>query len=154
MLKASQYRACSNNQLLFTPAFGGSDIVDGVVDIVVDVDLRAGYGAHTCVAAADYALSLKYDIGTSHTYVMYICPEVVDFGSVAGYGDINGSKSWYSDVLGSSTYVQMHEIGHNLGFFHSGIGKIEYADPTGVMGGNYDKSEGWGRMCFNAAKTW
>ena len=36
---------------------------------------------------------------------------------------------------------------HNLLFFHSSEGNLEYGDPTGIMGHD------WGRMCFNAAKT-
>ena len=47
----------------------------------------------------------------------------------------------------------MHEIGHNLGFFHSGEGNIDYGDPTDIMDGLYEASIEWGAMCFNAAKT-
>lgn len=152
---ASQYRACSNDQLRFTPAFGGADIVNGVVDVVVDVDLSATHSMIECVTAADNAISLKYDVGTTHTYIMYICPEAVDFGTNAGGADVGGKKSWYSDTFGSSPFVQMHEIGHNLNFFHSGEGDQQYGDPSGVMGGRYETiPREWGRMCLNAAKTW
>ena len=108
-----------------------------------------------CVNAADDALA-DYDIGDTHVYTMYICPPEVEFGTAAGVGDMGGYKSWYSDEFGSSPYVQMHEMGHNLMFFHSGEkeqGHLEYGDPTGVMGGMYVKDPQWGRMCFNAAKT-
>jgi hypothetical protein len=30
--------------------------------------------------------------------------------------------------------VMMHELGHNLNFFHSNVGEAEYADKTGYMG--------------------
>jgi len=151
---ASQFRACSNDQLNFTPALGGSDIVDGVVDVHVDIDLSTTYYSLACVNAADDALDSKYDIGTTYTYVMYICPDVVDFGNAAGVGEINGKKSWYKDTFGSFPYIQMHEIGHNLAFFHSGDGIGEYGDASCIMGGHYESDLEWGRMCFNAAKTW
>lgn len=85
---------------------------------------------------------------------MYICPDVVDFGISASFSNTNGVKSWYKDTFGSSPFIQMHEIGHNLGFFHSGEGNIDYGDPTDVMGGLYEENIEWGAMCFNAAKTW
>ena len=122
--------------------------------MVVDINLSATYHSSACVNAADNVLSSNYDIGNTHTYIMYICPDVVDFGIAAGVADINGKKSWYKDTFGSFPYVQMHELGHNLAFFHSGDGIEEYGDATGIMGGYYESELEWGRMCFNAAKTW
>jgi len=150
-----QYQACSNGQLSFTPALDGADIVNGVVDLVVDNDLSySGFSHQECVSAADNAITLNYDIGTTHTYIMYICPDVVDFGIAAGVADIGGKKSWFKNEFSSYPYVQMHELGHNLVFFHSGEGAAEYGDPTGIMGGYYNTDVNFGKMCFNAAKTW
>ena len=85
---------------------------------------------------------------------MYICPAVVDFGIAAGSAMVGGKISWYKDTLGSSPFVQMHEIGHNLLFFHSGEGNELFGDPTCLMGAKYKEDLDWGRMCFNAVKTW
>ena len=142
----------------FTPAFGGTDIKDGVADVVVDIDLSKTYDSIDCVNAADSAITSSYDVGTSSTYIMYICPDVVDFGIDGGIGMIGGRKSWYRDTFGSIPIIQMHEIGHNLQLFHSGEGFgeefNEFGDPTCIMGGQYEPDLGWGSMCFNAAKTW
>jgi len=88
------------------------------------------------------------------THILCICPDVVDFGGYVGYGETGGTKTCYLDRHGSSPFVQMHELGHNLQFFHSGEGNSEYGDPTGIMGGMYNSDIHWGKMCFNAAKTW
>jgi len=38
--------------------------------------------------------------------------------------------------------VQMHEIGHNLNFAHSGEGTEVYGDQSGMMGYSYSDDEG------------
>ncbi len=93
----------------FNEADEGSDVVGGVVDVTVDMDLSTALDSTVCVSAADDALS-NYDVG-EHTHTMYICPEVVEFGNSVGVAVVNGYKSWFSDTYGSSTFVQMHEIG-------------------------------------------
>ena len=51
----------------------------------------------------------------------------------------------------------MHEIGHNLGFGHSGLegaltaNELEYGDKVGVMGSSSGKDQD--RMCFNPHKN-
>jgi hypothetical protein len=36
----------------------------------------------------------------------------------------------------------MHEIGHNIGYDHSGEGSLRYGDETGMMGYSYYEDEG------------
>ncbi len=107
--QADQFRACSNDKLIFKKAGNGSDVSGGVVDIVVDMDLSTALDSTVCVNAADNAL-LNHDVG-EYTHTMYICPAAVDFGNSVGVAVVNGYKSWFSDTYGSSTFVQMHEIG-------------------------------------------
>ena len=38
--------------------------------------------------------------------------------------------------------AQIHEVGHNLNFAHSGEGSNEYADQSGMMGFSYSQDEG------------
>ena len=45
----------------------------------------------------------------------------------------------------------MHEVGHNLGFAHSGDGTDEYADKSGHMGLS---SRYQAKKCFNGHKSW
>lgn len=45
----------------------------------------------------------------------------------------------------------MHEVGHNLGFGHSGEGTDEYADKSGHMGG---AARSPAKKCFNGHKSW
>ena len=47
----------------------------------------------------------------------------------------------------------MHELGHNLGYRHSGSSESEYGDDTGFMGGKGVSWQEEVRMCFNAAKS-
>ena len=48
-------------------------------------------------------------------------------------------------------YTQMHEIGHNLGFDHSGVEGDDYGDRVGVMGSSSGPTQD--RMCFNPHKN-
>jgi len=155
MSLATGFHTCSNNQLFFYKADGGSDVRNGVVDVVVPQDLSKAYDSSVCVNAADSVLSSSsYDVGNTHSYTMYICPDVVQFGSAAGVAQMGGNKSWFKDKWASIPFVQMHEMGHNLRLFHSSEGEFEYGDPTGFMGNAYEHRQGWGRMCLNAAKTY
>ena len=49
------------------------------------------------------------------------------------------------------TSYQVHELGHNFGFSHSGTETDPYSDPTCYMGYSWTGEK---KMCFNAAKTW
>jgi len=52
------------------------------------------------------------------------------------------------------TGVQVHELGHNFGLYHSGgLDGKTYTDHTGMMG-NPLYSDDVGKMCYNAAKNW
>ena len=52
----------------------------------------------------------------------------------------------------SSFLKHFQQIGHNLGFAHSGEAQA-YDDQTGMMGYSYSNSNG-PIMCFNGAKSW
>ena len=89
-------------------------MVNGVLDIEVDIDLSSIRTSNECMIAADGAISsASYDLGF-YTYTMYICPDEVDFGPAVGVANVNGPKSWYFDKYGSMPFVQMHEFGYVL----------------------------------------
>ncbi len=86
-------------------------MVDGVFEVTVDTDLSLAWDSEACVNAADdFIRSNNPKLGI-YDYTMYICPDVVDFGSAVGVANVNGNKSWYLDTYGSMPFVQMHEIG-------------------------------------------
>ena len=54
----------------------------------------------------------------------------------------------------SVNFLQVHELGHNFGFAHSGgLDGQTYTDHTCMMG-NPLYSDDIGKMCFNPAKSW
>ncbi len=108
--KTKQLRKCSNNALVLQKVNGREDVQDGVVDVVVNANLGDAEDSFQCVREADAALQ-SLDVGTTHTFTMYICPGEMEFGSAA-WGEINGSKTWYHDLYGSYPFVQMHELGY------------------------------------------
>jgi hypothetical protein len=50
----------------------------------------------------------------------------------------------------------MHEVGHNLGMWHSGDRSLtwEYGDESCIMGGGFPTGESGPLVCYNAAKSW
>merc|ERR1712151_1158126 len=49
--------------------------------------------------------------------------------------------------------AQMHEVGHNMNFRHSGDSSVEYGDKSCLMGYSYFYDD-YPAMCFNGAKSW
>ena len=48
----------------------------------------------------------------------------------------------------------MHEIGHNIGLYHSNENNILYEDQSCMMGFSYVSDHETPQMCFNGAKSW
>ena len=61
----------------------------------------------------------------------------------------------HKHLLTFSTFrsVTIHELGHNLGFRHSGFNSEAYGDESGYMGFTIYQSGGPVK-CFNAHKNW
>ena len=71
----------------------------------------------------------------------------------AAYAYIRGWLSMYKRDNYLKPAVVLHEIGHNLGFAHSGgLDRRTYSDHTGLMG-NPLWGDNMGKMCFNPAKN-
>lgn len=145
---SERYQACSKNQLTFSPATG-----QGVNNGVITVQTPSNLSNVSYSNCGNLALSVLPG-GISRSYTMFVCPDVANFGDAAALGERPGSLTWYLSRYASAADVQVHEIGHNLGFHHSGINLTDctYCDGTCHMsneGGFRDDSR---KFCFNAAK--
>lgn len=143
-----QYQSCSHNQLNFEMAVG-SHIVNGVAEISITIPsseatLKQLQNAVTAAAPAVVGDLSQWD------HVAYCMPKNSDRGVAYAY-----TSSWlsvFNDAWCDFPSVQIHELGHNLGFKHSGE-TDGYDDQTGYMGYSYPGHTA-PLMCFNAAKSW
>jgi len=155
---ASGYDQCSYGSLTFSPlaSQSGSDgvsIDNGVVTISVDVPAGGNTDATVRNAVTDkIRATFGSDMQSVADYWMYCLPPGTDGGWIA-YAYINSYISVYNNNWCNYPSGQIHELGHNLGFAHSGEGDAQYADQSGMMGYSYSNDEG-PVMCFNAAKSW
>ncbi len=147
---SSQFSACSYGQLNLIPA-QGTNITDGVVQLSIDMDVQGvsrGTVRNAVVAAGN---ALFGSLNAQADHILFALPPNTSGGWIA-YGSINGSYTTYNDRWATYVSAQMHELGHNFGMGHSGIGDNEYNDRSGMMGVSYSRDDG-PRMCFNSAKS-
>ena len=141
----SQYRACSFGQLRFRQVKGmniklkrkiasfasGSDVVNAAIPII---EKRKGVS----------------DVSELADHVMFcVAPGAGSWLSTAG---INWWSSQFNGKWALSLSAVMHEMGHNLGLIHSGLGDAQYGDLTDYMGFGYASSS-WPQKCFNGVKN-
>ena len=145
---SERFRVCSKDKLTFSPATGAR-VTNGVITVQTSSSLR-GVSYGNCGNLALRALPS----GISRSYTMFVCPDIANFGGGSAWGQLPGSLTWYLSKYASNADVQVHELGHNLGFGHSGTNLSDrtYDDGTCHMsneGGFRDESR---KFCFNAAK--
>lgn len=94
-------------------------------------------------------------------YGIFVLPNIVDFEGALAYGDFPGIFTYFKSAAASIPTIQVHEMGHNLFFDHSGKEmysqnwKNKIADQACSMGSPATGLDDEGlRMCFNGAKTW
>ena len=98
------------------------------------------------VEAKHRSLSSQFD------HVLFCFPPGTA-GSWIAYGYYNSYLTIYNDDWCNSPSTQMHEVGHNLNFMHSGDSFNEYGDRSCLMGYSYSYDD-YPYMCFNGAKSW
>eukprot|EP00536_Pseudo-nitzschia_multiseries_P010548 jgi/Psemu1/26265/gm1.26265_g len=148
----TQFAACSHNQLIIQPASTGDG---GIVEVSIDIsavnadhytlETKAKAQAEALYGGSD-GLASKYDL-------VLFCQPPGSQGSWIAYAYINRWDSFYNDYWCQRVSTQMHEIGHNIGFAHSGKDGNEYGDTSAMMGYSYNDDDG-PMMCFNAAKNY
>lgn len=154
---ASQMKACSFEKLniIEGPVDEDKRAALGVIEVTINIELTENdrYAIHNAVTA-EVNSKLGYNLPGPYEQVMYVLQKCYVGCGWAAYAYINSWMSVYQDVYYKQVGVQMHEIGHNFGFAHSGgLDGQTYTDHTGLMG-NPLYSDDVGRMCWNAAKTW
>ena len=97
----SQFKACSANQLSFTPATGPG-VTDGVVDVTLDISLAGTDRALVETAASTKVAELT---GIDKTFTYIVSPEGPAFcddeGCILGYAYSPGEVSVYYNVYGT-----------------------------------------------------
>lgn len=158
----SQYEACSygqlrldavsDRQMILDPNDGQTtNIVDGVMTVKVDV--KVSQGDISLRNAITAKINQVYNVTSPKKiaqHVMYCLPPSDGF---VAYAFVNSWNSVFNNEFCNYVSVQMHEIGHNLRFAHSGQDDNIYGDVTGGMGGTEDLVNK-PISCFNAAKSW
>uniref|UniRef100_A0A7S1B5D5 Peptidase M11 gametolysin domain-containing protein n=1 Tax=Corethron hystrix TaxID=216773 RepID=A0A7S1B5D5_9STRA len=148
----SQFKACSYGKLTFdaVPDRPSVGLKDGVMTVRLNKDVRGNepYTVQNWVRAELFrrlgSSYLKYD------HLAFCMPP--GMGLWLAYGYVPGTLTVYNDEWCGRVSAQMHEVGHNLGFDHSGTVRGEYDDTSGMMGYSWRNSDT--RMCFNAPKSW
>jgi hypothetical protein len=126
-----QYYACSFGQLNFVYAGGQT--------VYIDAPVASFASAAALGDAAIYKLSVLRNIALASDIadkMMIIMPPGTAGAWLSNAG-VNYWRSTFNDKWGMSLSANMHEMGHNLGFLHSGEGTVDpdltYGDRTGYM---------------------
>jgi len=147
----SGFGQCSGNKMIFTPGIYSKVATNGVMDLNLSVDTNGmtdGEIESLATKAANNLPNFNYD---SYDHIMFILKPNIE-GLVA-QAELNGRVSVFSDKYATMPSTLIHELGHNLGHLHSGMGSDQYGDESCTMGYGDDDDEG-PVMCFNAAKSW
>lgn len=173
---ASQTRDCSFNQLKLIPANDSPLIQDGVLNITIPINITdESFPRDTKYRYYDVRLSasqtalkvLDIDNFDNYDHVAFWFPPFVrhpDYPSTwgwtayrnwAAFGRLNGKYTYFNGASAHNLAIIMHELGHNWGASHSGVGDDEYGDKSGNMGGTWGSSSLIGQYkCYNAAKSY
>jgi len=146
---SSGYAQCSGNQQLFVPGIY-SGATNGVMDLQLSVSTE-GLSANEVETLCYEAIPQLSDFNPNlYDHIMFILDPSI---SLLAYAYIGWIYSVFQDQWATRPSALIHELGHNLGYLHSGEGSDQYGDQSCMMGYSYSNDEG-PIMCFNAAKSW
>jgi len=97
-----RYDDCSNGALIFDPATG-TNVNNGVLTVTTLSDLN-GMAWQNCGTIATNGANA---LGISRDFTMIVCPDVVNFGGAAAWGNLPGNISWYRSMYASAPIVQV-----------------------------------------------
>ena len=97
-----RYDDCSNGALIFDPATG-TNVNNGVLTVTTMSDLN-GMNWQDC---GNIAINGANALGISRDFTMIVCPDAVEFGGAAAWGNLPGSTSWYRSMYASAPIVQV-----------------------------------------------
>lgn len=128
----------------------------GVIEVTIPLDItRSKRSDIKDAVTVEVENKLNLNLPGPFAQVMYMLEGC--YGDECGWAAYAYINSWMSVYQGKYYYmpgVQLHELGHNFGFAHSGgIDGSTYSDHTCLMG-NPLYSDETGKMCFNPAKNW
>ena len=136
------YESCSGGKVKYQPAVG-SDVIDGVLEISIDVDENADSPwGNRCEDTVFHQYIKQFEDSNKNLEIEYESLGFIPPHSVCnpGGGGLGGGKN-HIYFTGSEKYfeVVIHEIGHCMGLHHSSIikpdGSIEeYGDHSCTMG--------------------
>jgi len=149
-----QFQEITKGQLLFTAA-NGPNIQDGVLKITLSTAGVAGEDVFKVIPSA-LSQTVQALGGTPLNQVadrvLFCLPSNTLKGGKhwRAFTYLFGPYSYYQAATCSLLAVLCHELGHQMGFQHSGKGESNvYGDLTGYMGGWHGP-----RMAFNGHKHW
>ncbi|GFH61429.1 hypothetical protein CTEN210_17905 [Chaetoceros tenuissimus] len=149
------YKNCSGNQLKINPSQ-----VKGAVHGVLTIPPPANVCSYNYVKLSNYAkyhskAMAAYGTATIDHY-MFVLPNdnCVNFRGGQAWGEIGGRTTWVQANSQAFPIVQVHEVGHNMGFQHSATLTNSYGDGTDYMSNKAVWDKEGNKMCFNGAKLW
>jgi hypothetical protein len=97
-----RYQDCSNGKLIFVPATS-TNVNNGVLTVSTSNNLD-GMAWQDCEMIVTNGVNT---LGISRDFTMIVCPDVLNFGGAAVWGNLPGSVSWYRSMYASAPIVQV-----------------------------------------------
>jgi len=159
---AEQFKACSSGSFEIEPYGGNKN--KGVIELKIDEKIEEGKTSRQYVVDLVLKKVNMLSYASDLDLIQLCLPRGTVFGNEGedwiGYAVYNGKHCVVNDDWCRSVSVWMHEIGHDMGLYHSGDPgepgkKKETTDFTDLMGASFpEKDSGFKRQCYNAAKNW
>ena len=117
---SSQLSACSASQLTLKPARGNSQIVNGVLDVQLNVAVNgAGRTQYDDLIYSTVTQMLGNHPENLFDFVAGCYPSSFDFDGSFAYATVGGQRAWYQNFVCTNMGTIIHETGHNFGLSHS-----------------------------------
>jgi len=95
----------------------------------------------------------EYGMNLGDFNIMHVMPSELEWNGAAAWGQKPGTVTAFRDQYADHVHIQVHEVGHNFGFGHSGFDGDGYGDHSCSMGGGQAASDDGPAMCFNGVKS-